>query len=92
MARSAVFSACIFGPFIEPEQSPMMMKCSGRLATPPPGINESLTTSGLSFRAGQHQPLTDALVTADAAGLLAAAISAATACASPCASHGTLVT
>jgi predicted dithiol-disulfide oxidoreductase (DUF899 family) len=29
-------SACIFSPFIEPEQSAITMKCSGRLATPPP--------------------------------------------------------
>ena len=48
MARNAVFSACIFGPFIEPEQSPITMKCSGRLATPPPGISESLTAPPLA--------------------------------------------
>src|SRR6266702_8212021 len=38
MSAIAKFSAWIFSPFIPPEQSARMMKCSGRREMPPPGI------------------------------------------------------
>ena len=38
MSAIAKFSDWIFSPFIPPEQSARMMKCSGRREMPPPGI------------------------------------------------------
>ena len=38
MSAIAKFSAWIFSPFIPPEQSARMTKCSGRREMPPPGI------------------------------------------------------
>src|SRR5712691_5388063 len=37
-SRIAVFSDCILSPAIEPEQSAIQKKCSGRAAISPPGI------------------------------------------------------
>ena len=49
MSAMAKLSACIFSPFIDPEQSARMKQCRGRRAMPPPGITAE-TAGGVSLK------------------------------------------